>query len=222
MPAKNCGKLDTLSRRFWWELKDKDSRFIAWNAWDKLCRPKRQGGLGFKKAKDVNSALLAKLAWMVVSGKQSFCMEVLRTKYKVSNNWITEEPVKLACPTWRAIEAGKNLIEKGACFLLGDGKSIDIWIDQWVPWIANFKPQPRVEEYKQFPIKAFQLIDSTSRSWNVGMGREIFIHTDAHAILTIPIPFTPKQDRLIWLPDSKGVFSVKSVYKVAFNHPTSN
>lgn len=133
-------------------------------------------------------------------------MEVLRAKYKVSKNWITKEPVKLASSSWRAIEAVKKLIEKGACFLLDDGKSIDIWTDPWVPLIDNFKPQPRVEEYKQFPIKAFQLIDSTTRSWNVGMVREIFTHTDAYAILTIPIPFTPKQDRLIWLPDSKGVF----------------
>ena len=54
------------------------------------------------------------------------------------------------------------------------------------------------------------------------MVREIFTHTNAHAILTIPITFTPKQDRLIWLSDSKGVFSIKSVHKVTFNHPTSN
>lgn len=155
MPAKNCDKLDVLSRRFWWKPKDKDSRFIAWNAWDKLCFPKRQGGRGFKKAKDVNSAILAKLAWLMVSGKQSLCMEFLRTKYKVSNNWITEEPVKSASPTWRVIEAAKKLIEKGACCLLGDGKSIDIWSDPWILWIVNFKPQPKVEEYKQFPIRAF-------------------------------------------------------------------
>ena len=85
---------------------------------------------------------------MVVSGKQSICMEVLRAKYKISKNWITKEPTKLASPTWRAIEVAKKLIEKGVCFLLVDGKSVDIWTDLWVPWIDNFKPQPRVEEYK--------------------------------------------------------------------------
>ena len=31
-------------------------------SWDKLCTPKDKGGLGFKKAKDSNSALRAKLA----------------------------------------------------------------------------------------------------------------------------------------------------------------
>lgn len=31
--------------------------------------------------------------------------------------------------------------------MLGDGMSIDVWKDPWVPWIENFKPHPRVEEY---------------------------------------------------------------------------
>lgn len=86
-------------------------------------------------------------------------MEVLRTKYKVSNSWLSAEPRKAGSPTWRAIEATKKLVVKGACFMLGDGMSINVWTDPWVPWIDNFKPYPRVEEYKQIAIKASNLID---------------------------------------------------------------
>ena len=96
----------------------------------------------------MNSALLAKLAWMVAMGKQSIYMEVLRTKYKVSNGWMIAEPLKAGSPSWRAIEEARKLIVKGACFLLGDGRSIDVWTDSWVPGIGNFRPQLRVEEYK--------------------------------------------------------------------------
>ena len=130
------------------ETQGRNSRFIAWTAWDKLCQPKKQGGLGFKKAKEMNSALLAKLAWMVAMGKQSIYMEVLRTKYKVSNGWMIAEPLKAGSPSWRAIKEARKLIVKGACFLLGDGRSIDVWTDSWVPGIGNFRPQLRVEEYK--------------------------------------------------------------------------
>lgn len=49
------------------------------------------------------------------------------------------------------------------------------------------------------------------------MVNEIFTSTAAHAILTIPIPVAPRQNRLIWLLDSKGIFSVKSVHKVSFS-----
>ena len=96
----------------------------------------------------MNSALVAKLAWMVAMGKQSIYMEVLRTKYKVSNGWMIAEPLKAGSPSWRAIKEARKLIVKGACFLLGDGRSIDVWTDSWVPGIGNFRPQLRVEEYK--------------------------------------------------------------------------
>ncbi|XP_030970863.1 uncharacterized protein LOC115991294 [Quercus lobata] len=126
VPTKNCDKLDSMTRRFWWKPKEKEGKFIAWKQWDKLFRPKVVGGLGFKKTKEVNAGLLAKLAWMVASGKHSICMEVLRTKYKVKEDWLRAEPKKIASPTWRAIEDAKNLVVKGACYLLGDGKSISV------------------------------------------------------------------------------------------------
>ena len=91
-----------------------------------------------------------------------------------------------------------------------------MWTDPWVPGIGNFRPQPRVEEYKQIALKAADLIDSSTRSWRREWINVLFTSMDAKAILSIPIPFNPKQDRLIWIPDSKGRFSIKSVHKVTF------
>ena len=36
IPTKNCDKLDSLTRRFWWKPKEKEGRFIAWKQWDRL------------------------------------------------------------------------------------------------------------------------------------------------------------------------------------------
>ena len=111
---------------------------------------------------------------MVASGKQSLCMEVLWSKYKVKKDWLRTKLSKFASPTWRAIERAKKLIEKGACFLLRDGKSINVWVDPWVPWIEDFKPNPRIDDYLQLPIKAHHLIDHTSKAWDEDMVKEIF------------------------------------------------
>lgn len=62
-------------------------------------------------------------------------------------SWLRADPKKIASPTWRGIKEAKKLIVKGACYLLGDGNSINVWKDQWVPWIEGFKPRPRVEIY---------------------------------------------------------------------------
>lgn len=37
--------IETAIREFWWG--DGNSRKLAWVAWPQLCKPKRQGGLGF-------------------------------------------------------------------------------------------------------------------------------------------------------------------------------
>ena len=67
-------------------------------------------------------------------------MDLLRAKYKVSNDWFRAEPPKIALPTWREIECDKKLVEKGACYQFGDGRTISVWTDSWVPWLEGFKP----------------------------------------------------------------------------------
>lgn len=68
-------------------------------------------------------------------------------------------------------------------------------------------------------INASDLIDSISKSWISDLVKELFAPTDKRAILNIPILMSSKQDKLVWLPDSKGRFSVKSIHDVAFAHP---
>ena len=124
VPNGVCNKLDSLSRKFWWKLKKSEEKFLTLTAWDNLCKPKCKGGLGFKSAKKMNNALLAKLAWLVASKRDSLCISILRAKYKVRDDWLRRETLKVASPVWRAIEGVKDIIVKGACYLIEDGSSI--------------------------------------------------------------------------------------------------
>lgn len=129
IPNKVYNKLDSITRGFWWKSKQHEGRFLASKAWDNLCCPTKEGGLGFKKVKDINSALLAKLGWMVVSKRDSLCMSILRSKYKVKDDWLRSDISKQASPIWKAIEKSKGIISKGVYYLIGDGSSMEVWLD---------------------------------------------------------------------------------------------
>ena len=89
---------------------------------------------------------------MVASKRDSLCMEILKAKYKVRNDWLFKEPPKAAPPIWKAIKGVKNIIVKGTCYLIRNGASINVWQDPWVPWIQGFKPHPKSANFDTNPL----------------------------------------------------------------------
>lgn len=49
--------------------------------WEKVIRPKEEGGLGIQSARAKNLALLAKLNWRMYHEKEALWARVLLTKY---------------------------------------------------------------------------------------------------------------------------------------------
>ncbi|KAL0014289.1 hypothetical protein SO802_001358 [Lithocarpus litseifolius] len=194
---------------------ERDGKFLAWKSWEKLCLPKGAGGLGFKKTKDINNALLAKLAWMIASNRESLCMTILRAKYKFKGDWLRSDLTKVASPIWRAIESTKSLVAKGACYLVGDDTSINIWNDPWVPWLQGFISKPKSPTLPNLPTQGSSLINHDLHCWKPHIINEVFEPQSAQAVLSIPNPITPRVDKLCWILESKGVFTVKSAYKAS-------
>ena len=143
IPTTIYNSLDALSRRFWWKPKSSKGRYLALIAWDNLCHPKFKGGLGFRKTKEFNNTLLFKLAWMVASKRDNFCMSILRAKYKVWNDWLRRDPPKGASQAWKAIEGVKKITAKGAYYLIGDGASIDVWLDPCPLGLLDIELHPK-------------------------------------------------------------------------------
>jgi hypothetical protein len=150
--------------------------------------PKNAGGLGFRKTKDFNTTLVAQFSWMIASKKESLCTKVLRNKYKVSDHWLRQQQTKGASPVWKAIAKARDLINQGVCYLVGDGNSINVWKDLWIPWSQNFKPTPIVPGEDQEPMLVSNLIHPSTRRWKVDLLINLFEDESVEAILKIKIP----------------------------------
>jgi hypothetical protein len=82
-----CAKLTSISSGFWWGSKD-GRRKTSWIAWDKMCRGKKEGGMGFRSYPAFNQAMLAKQAWRVLTNPSSLCARVLKARYFGSTNFL--------------------------------------------------------------------------------------------------------------------------------------
>lgn len=54
-----CENIEVLFNGFWWGY-GQENKGIRWKSWDKMCKPKGVGGLGFKELKKFNISMLAK------------------------------------------------------------------------------------------------------------------------------------------------------------------
>ena len=80
LPDALCEDLTSMIHNFWWGQR-KDEKKIAWLSWEKMCEPKVNGGMGFKKLQQFNLALLAKQGWRLQSGQNSLMYKVLKAKH---------------------------------------------------------------------------------------------------------------------------------------------
>lgn len=63
----------------------------------------------------------------------SLCAQLLSAKYYSDGNILKAKPKSGMSYTWRSILSGIDLLKKGIVWRVGDGSSINIWEDSWLP-----------------------------------------------------------------------------------------
>jgi hypothetical protein len=134
-----CKKMRAAMMNFWWGG-SADNRRIHWFRWDRLTHHKSQGGMGFRDLHLFNKALLGKQGWRLTIRPDSLCGRVLKGRYFHDTDFMRSTRKKHASRTWRAILAGKEVLQKGMIKRIGDGSSTNIWSDRWISKHFDARP----------------------------------------------------------------------------------
>ncbi|KAF9600891.1 hypothetical protein IFM89_013798 [Coptis chinensis] len=70
-PSCIIKEAERVMRNFLW-TGDPSSNRSTTVRWENTCKPVNEGGLGVHKLKDVNMAMLMKLAWSITNGEDDF------------------------------------------------------------------------------------------------------------------------------------------------------
>jgi hypothetical protein len=127
-----CEQISSMIGRYWWNQQDKENK-IHWVSWEKITRTKRNGGLGFRDLHIFNIAMLARQAWRLLMVPNALCSQVLRAKYFPTGNLLEARPRGGMSYTWRSILKGLQLLKDGLIWRVGNGKTINIWKNPWIP-----------------------------------------------------------------------------------------
>ena len=205
-----CDQMSTMICRYWWAQQENENK-MHWLSWEKLTKPKKEGGLGFRDLHSFNIAMLTRQAWRLLMEPESMCARVLSAKYFPNGNVLTAVPTEGMSYTWRSILKGVDLLKEGLIWRVGNGLDINIWTD---PWINREGLRVPVTPRRQNLVtKVAELINPISGTWDEALVQDIFWSVDAAIILATPIR-DDMEDFCAWYPDTKGVFTVKSAYKI--------
>ena len=115
-----------------------------------------------------------------------------------------------------SIHNSLEVIKKGTRWRVGNGRLIYIWEDKWLPTPSTYKvifPPSNILEFSMVS----SLIDFETRWWRVDLLRAAFLPFKAETIQKIPLSYNLPVDKIIWIENKKGKFSVKSSYHIAHN-----
>lgn len=177
--------------------------------WAGLCKPKCFGGLGFREMVAFNKALLANQVWRILQKPHSLMAQILKDRYFKNLDIMEADLGSNPSFVWRSIVWSRDIIRRGLCWRVGNGKSISVISDPWIPGIAGFRSNHSA--ISNHSTKVDTLIN-TNGMWNESLIRFLFIPVEAESIMDITLNRRGCSDSRIWTGSTNGIYSVKASY----------
>lgn len=208
LPKGICEDINRILAKFWWGSGDRTG--LHWYAWRRVCKPKREGGLGFRDIEIFNQALLGKQVWHILQAPNCLMARVLKARYFPDSSILTASQKKKSSYSWKSILFGRELVAKGMRVVIGNGSTTRMWLDPWIPYHPPRPPRSLNGLRSDTSVTAF--MNSDKSNWDVGKLEAVVVPEDIDKILQIKLSSKAKMDLLGWNYNEDGIYTVKSGY----------
>lgn len=182
-------------------------------AWDKLCTPKNGGGLGMKRLRDFNVAMLAKQGWRILNNVNPLVSAIMKARYFSNTDYLNAELGFNPSFVWRGIVSAQEAIKAGSRRKIGNGFNTNVWNLPWLPDLENgFMTTEMPNVISHATVAGLMEIDNNR--WDYNVIKDLCNDRDFDLIKRVPIPANKdKEDSCFWIRDEKGCFTVRSCYR---------
>ncbi|KAI9071346.1 hypothetical protein K1719_046691 [Acacia pycnantha] len=169
-----------------------------------LCRrPKDEGGVGIRRLKGMNDALVGKIVWNLLAKPKGLCSQILKAKYGRGANWLAECIVRQhdSC-LWKNVARLWPEVIKGIGWKVRDGRSVKFWEDRWLNG---------VDKLGNYFVGELEMLNSTltvsqtlnrEGNWNWAWLEWVLPHEVTQLLKVIPPPCPEDGDDIVvWRGD---------------------
>ncbi|KAL0333107.1 UNVERIFIED_CONTAM: hypothetical protein Scaly_2212200 [Sesamum calycinum] len=203
------------------KILEKKMRRFLWHgsgnakvAWEQICKPKQEGGLGIRSLMIMNQALMLKQLWRIIQndGTSIWVEWIQRHRLRQSTIWTFNGAT--GSWGWKKLLKLRPLLQRGVIYKVGDGASFSLWQDVWHergPLCLTF---PRGPVITGLPLSSplSSVLQRNQWSWPASTDADI-----AEIISQLPPTQPSAADKICWR-SSSGKYTTKSA--VSLIQPT--
>ncbi|CAN1180943.1 Putative ribonuclease H protein At1g65750, partial [Linum perenne] len=208
IPVSTCEEIDRRIRNFVWGSTSEE-RKIHLVAWERICLPKEDGGLGLKMARELNRAYMMK-------EPEKLWVKVIQGKYfRDVGNGLERRSLSSYSPLWKGISKEWQPMLIGARSAIRNGLDTHFWMARWVD--SGIRLLDLVEEGEADIDISASVAEFTNddHQWDVDKLSSVLTPDQVSFVVGMSPPNPDSgEDEWVWGMEPNGQFSIKSAYRV--------
>lgn len=160
--------------------------------------------MGFRDIQTFNRAMLTKTAWRMQNEPDSMWVRIMKGIYYPNTTFMNARKGQLPSWAWASILEGRQVLAQEGVWQIGNGESVHVTGDKWIPSIAEYRLQEQGSLGIEPTMRVEDLIDGSGTKWQLDEIRQWLTEEEVQGIETIQLNRRRPRDRLVWPTTKKG------------------